>query len=299
MRLLLNISFFLFLFSNCKTNYDDLANGIYRGDKLVVYGVVDNENGLVVKVSHSVQPIGKTTDNLNIIDAHIILYENGDSLPLIIKGRKINGLGGYEYTDSTIHPKVGARYKIIVSTIGYQTVESEEQVFLEKPDVRNISALIGKGEIYGDKFYIFKANLFFDSTHTYYYVINTVTESDTSAATTNYTTNLDSKYKTCDAYLYSLIFFYGSSNCFYSGEEILWNIGFNKNFNLFTKKTPSSLNLRISSVSKIFFDYGKSLNQPDSPQDLIFREPNAAVNNIKNGYGYFYTKNTFLFTKKI
>ena len=299
MKLFLNFFIFIISFTSCRTNYDDLANGIYQSNKLVVYGVVDNENGLVVRVSHSVEPVGKISDSLVIRNAHIVLYENGDSISSNINGRQIEFAGGYEYADSTIQPKVGARYKIKVSSIGYQTVESEEQVFLEKPDVRDTSAVLGKGQIYGDKFYIFKTHLFFDSKQTYYYVINSLTESDTSAATTNYTTNLDNKYQTCDAYTFRFIPFYASSNCFYLGEEIVWNIGFDKRFNPDTKKIPSTVTLRFSAISKIYFDYNKSLNQPTSPQDLIFREPNAAVNNIKNGYGYFYTKNTFLFTKKI
>ena len=298
MKLLIVFLIFIINFTNCKTNYDDLANGIYKGDKLVVYGVLDNENGCIVKISHSVQPVGKTTDLLFVTNARIVLYENGDSITSNFKGRQELYVG-YFYPDSTIKAKVGAKYKIKVSAPGYQTVESEEQIFLEKPNVHDTSTVLGKGDIYGNKFYIFKAHLFFDSTQTYYYVISTLTESDTSAATTNYTTNLDSKLKTCDSYIYRLIPFFGSSNCFYSGEEIIWNIGFSKRPNPNTKKIPSTLTLRFSAISKIYFDYGKSLNQPESPQDLIFREPNAAVNNIKNGYGYFYTKNTFLFTKKI
>ncbi len=297
MRLFLIFGVLLLIISGCKSNYDDLSNGLYNGNKLVVYGSIDNENGCIVKVSHSIQPVGIFSDSFEVKNAQIILYENGDSISSIIKGKQ--SFGGFAYTDSTIKPKVGARYKIKVRAEGYTTVESDEEVFLEKPEVRNTSFDFGQGEIFGDKFYVFRANLFFDSTKTHFFIINSLTENDTTATTSNLSTNLGNKYQICDAYLYRLTDFYGSSSCFYSGEEFKCNITFSKKLNYYTKRIPTVINLRVSAISKIYFDYNKSLNQPASPQDLNFKEPNTAVNNIKNGYGYFYTKNTAVFTKKI
>ncbi len=298
MRFFLKLSIVLIIFSHCKSNYDNLANGLYAGNKLVVYGSIDNEIGFVVKVTHSIQPVGIFQDSFEITNAHIVLYENGDSIKSITKGKQIL-YEGFIYSDSTIKPKVGALYKIKVTAIGYPTVESEEELFLEKPDVRDTSFVLGQGDFYGNQFYVFKGKLFFDSIQTHFFSITSFNKNDTCAVNISSSNNLGSKYQICDAYLYRSTDFFGSSKCFFSGEEFIWVLGFNHTLSPFTNCISTTTSIRVSAISKIYFDYNKSLNQPTSPQDLNFTEPNTAVNNIKNGYGYFYTKNTAIFTKKI
>lgn len=299
MRLLLILSIFLLIFSHCSSNYDDLANSLYAGDKLVVYGSVDNENGLIVQVSHSLKPVGKVADSLEIaiINARIVLLENGDSIRTLTQGKL--SYKGCEYSDSTVKPKAGAKYKIKVFATGFTTVESEEEFFLQKPDIRDTSIVLGQGELFGNQFYIFKGKLFFDSTQTHYFIITSFNRNDTCAVNISSSNNLDIKYQTCDAIQSYYPDFIGSSKCFYSGEEFTWNLSFNHTVSPFTNCISTTTSLRVSAVSKIYFDYLKSLNQPPSPQDLVFKEPNTAVNNIKNGFGYFYTKSTAIFTKKI
>jgi len=299
MRLIIILSLSLLIFSQCSSNYDDLANSLYTVDKLVVYGSVDNENGCVVKLSHSLKPIGKVADSLEIAitNARIVLLENGDSIRTITQGKL--SYEGYEYSDSTVKPKVGAKYKIKVFAIGFTAIESEEEFFLQKPDIRDTSIVLGPGGLFGNQFYVFKGKLFFDSTQTHYFAITSFNRNDTCAVNISSSNNLDIKYQTCDAIQSYYPDFIGSSKCFYSGEEFIWNLGFNHTTSYVTNCISTTTSLRVSAISKIYFDYLKSLNQPPSPQDLVFKEPNTAVNNIKNGFGYFYTKNTVIFTKKI
>lgn len=90
----------------------------YAGDRLVVYGMLTNDEGLTVNVSRSQPPTGTMAEEVGISGARVLLYRDGEVAAELTE----SGGGVYE-TDYS--PDMQGGYHLEVHAEGFQAVVSE------------------------------------------------------------------------------------------------------------------------------------------------------------------------------
>jgi hypothetical protein len=133
MRYLFLFEFVLIFFSCTKRLDLDLP---YE-DKLVVNAFLDDENGLTLNLSKTLNPVGnysKDFDN-KITDAQVFLIENFTKEYLLLHTNR----GNYELIDTNFRPQEGKSYSIKVLHPNYSIVTSKNIIYPKKFDLEFIN----------------------------------------------------------------------------------------------------------------------------------------------------------------
>lgn len=264
----------------------------YEGDKLVINGYISPNEGAKIKITHSINPVGKylLSDSLIVKDATAALYENGVKLIDL----EYVGKGFYGLQDSpAIELLAGHSYKLIVQSERYGKAESEE-ITLPEQAVINDFKFGEMVEIYSQEYALFSFSVSKPSEKESCFSIDVVTKNNKSLFFMRYPLK-DGEifFESCEA----IVGGYGGSMTVYSNEcgftnqvhQYVTNI---KYYNGQTTEYYNPLIVKISTVSRVLFDYAKSYSQM-SGLELGFSQPPILKSNIKGGYGLFYGLNTF------
>ncbi len=273
----------------------------YHGNKPVVNAYVCSQEGVLVHLSYSLNPVGQflieDSDN-TIADALIILYENGQALfPLSYLED-----GYYQPDDEQdFEPKPGYKYRLSVDSPLYGQVQSEEIVFPKPLGIKYISVEnIGRAPNESYRRILMKIVLDWQPGQQRY--VNLVLHSNEEEYLYFYWE--DSEYR--DNFMdpcevenpFGMVL---SNACGYSDKDTLRFITY-KEYN----KHPGSgfdrglveytgMQWHIHSVGKEYFDYSVQTNyflDDDVDIGLLFgiNEPLLFKGNIQGGYGLFYAR---------
>ncbi len=103
-------------FNNCR-KVELSVDLPYKGDRLVVYSLLDPTEIITVKVTKTYPPTGKTTYIDGIADADILLFEN-DKLVERLKSTK----NGIYKSETNFKPKEKLAYSLKISAKGFPSV---------------------------------------------------------------------------------------------------------------------------------------------------------------------------------
>ena len=125
----------------------------YEGDKIVINGYLSPNEGARIKITHSINPVGKylLSDSLLVKDASAALYEIG--IKLIDLEYKGNGF--YSLPDSpSVELLAGHKYKLMVQSEIYGNAESEEITLPKQAEINNfkfeeVGYVYGSGSVNG------------------------------------------------------------------------------------------------------------------------------------------------------
>ena len=265
----------------------------YEGDKIVINGYLSPNEGAKIKITHSINPVGKylLSDSLLIKDASAALYENGIKMIDL----KYGGKGFYGLPDSpSVELRAGNKYKLIVQSDRYGSAESEEITLPEKPEIvdfkfEEIGYFNGSGSENG----LFSFSISEPNEKESFFSIEVLTKDDRSLYFGHYPRIEGEIYfESCETYV-------GSMNI-YSNECGFTNLVHQYNFDLkysddgYSSKYYQPLIIRIGTVSRDLYEYSKSYSQLEGIE-LGFAEPPILKSNIKGGYGLLYGANTISF----
>ncbi len=121
---------FFMLLSACTRDLD--YSPPYEGDKLVVNGFISPTEGVSVKITHTINPVGTYyyRDSVIVKDAHVILYVEDEKLAEL----KYSGKGFYSLPNrSNIELYENRKYKMVVSSPSYGQAETDEIRIPQKP----------------------------------------------------------------------------------------------------------------------------------------------------------------------
>ena len=266
-----------------KTTYDIP----YAGDKIVVNGFIDNEQGCVVAISKTGPASGNFDyDRNEVKEAHVFLFENGVQIAELTRDNTKN------FVLKKLSPKIGAKYVLKVTASGLPDAESEEVLYEAIPQISNVRTEVKEGLVFNRKGVLFTFKLDFDTTKTNYFLVKTYGDADQVGG---FFFNLTNINYSCDvfSFYYDLLF---STKCLTSGTDIKQGIDV---YNPKTSGQSSSVTLKISSIPKAYFEYQQYSDQLYKSINAALLEPDYHLPNIKNGYGNFYTKNYKMLTVKL
>ncbi len=144
-RKYIHLLLYTFLLVSC-TKYIEFSPP-YEGDKIVINGYLSPSDGVKIKITHSINPVGKYlwSDSLLVKDASAELYGNGIKLVDL----KYVGKGYYGFPNSSgIKLLAGNKYKLMVQSEQYGKAESEEIILPEQPEIDYFS-FTKVGNVYG------------------------------------------------------------------------------------------------------------------------------------------------------
>lgn len=276
---------FLFLIS-CNSSELDY-NVPYAGDKIVVNGFVDNDNGCVIAISKTGPASGKFEyDRNEVKEAKVFLFENGTQI------LELQRDSTKKFVSTNFSPKEGSQYKIKATSMGLPDVESEEVLFTDLTRISDVRTEIKKDIVFGRKGVVFTFKFEFDTSKINYYTLEKFGDKDNVDGRS---ITIANNTATCEAFsIYFDSFF--STKCLKSGQEMQFAL---EPYNPKTRGIPSVLRLKISSIPKAYFEYREYTNQTYTSLDAAFLEPIYVTSNIKNGYGNFYKKCSITLTYKL
>lgn len=265
----------------------------YEGDKIVINGYLSPNEGARIKITHSINPVGKYlwSDSLIVKDAVAALYENGVKLIDL----EYTGKGNYGLPDSpAVELLAGHKYKLIVQTEQYGKAESEEITLPEKPEINNfkfekVGYVYGSGPENG----LFSFSISGPNENESYFSIQVVTENDKSLFFMHYPRIEGENYfESCETGAGGMNIY--SNECGYINQvhQYSFELGYGESRNVFLYYQP--LIIRIGTVSRDVYEYAKSNSQLEG-MELGFAEPPILKSNIKGGYGLLYGANTTSF----
>jgi len=265
----------------------------YEGDKIVINGYISPNEGAKIKITHSINPVGKYlwSDSLFVIDASASLFENGIKLIDL----KYVGKGFYGLPDSP-HTELlaGHKYKLIVQSERYGKAESEEITLPEQPKINDFKfEEIGYVSGFGSNNGLFSFSVAGPSEKESCFSIDVVTKDDRSLFYEKYPRIEGELYfESCEAIAGG----YGGSMTVYSNECGFTNQVHQYNLRLKYYDGQSEhyykpLIIKICTVSRELFEYAKSYSQL-AGMEFGFVEPPILKSNITGGYGLLYGSNT-------
>jgi hypothetical protein len=278
--IILSISIIVLL-SSCEREIDYLYK--VDNDKLVITGSISPQEGVKIKVTHSIQPTGTYfyKDSIFIANAEVFLIINDSNS---IKLRYT--VGGFYMLDTSVYfPKPGIRYKIKVESVNYGIAESTDVSIPQKPNFAYIGYIAEKVNINGDSavhaFYTLYDN--YGEENYYYYSFTSL-----NPAISMWGVLLQSDYETqiCGNVDYWKHSFF-TDLCLDKPVDTL-------KFEVVTDYQDDNIdtfNIRFSSTNESLYAYCKNNMQPEGAIELAFSEPRIHSTNIKNGYGIFYGEN--------
>lgn len=269
----------IFLFTSCETVVDvDLPEFT---PQLVVNSFFSPDTFFQVNVSRSVG-ILSTAGPRPVEDALVQLYK--DDVPLETLNHTEDGW----YTSLSRRPLSGARYKIVVSANGFQTVQASDTVPQAVPLLSATSQdTVGEWGQESKKItFEFSDPGGFEN----YYRL-TLRYADFSGETTYYTPALFSSND--PALLSDISADLGDSENFFSGNyavfsDILFN-GKTYKMTVFVDyfRDEPNLTVVLSSISPDFYYYVLSDEKRQGSNDNPFAEPVQMHSNVQNGLGIF------------
>jgi hypothetical protein len=283
------VAFLIFLFISCgkdSTSYDYKIK--YEGDKIVINGYITPQKGCVINISKSIPAIGTfPVSSLEVNNARIFLFENGKNI------LELKSIGKGNFISENFTPSVGNRYAIKATADNLATVQSSEVIVPDTPQVKKINMLLRKGTNTDDiaDFEISLNNLKGIEVKYYTIICTSYNEKDYLA---QYFSNLDINNISCDFNSnFDAKIQYFSNKCISNGI-------FQTNYAVVYGHDSriKQLDLTLSSISKAYFDYLQSQQQPIG-KEKAFLEPTAIYTNINNGYGVFYAQNSVKYQFKL
>ena len=270
----------------------------YEGDKIVINGYISPNEGAKIKITHSINPVGKylLSDSLLVKDAFAVLYENGVKLADL----KYAGKGFYVLPDSpAVELVAGHSYQLMVESDLYGKAESEEIILPERPEIDDF-----KFEEIVKTYYqenaLFTFSIAGPKEKESCFSIDVVTTDNKSLYVNTYQKKEGENYfESCEAIAGG----YGGSMFVYSNE-----CGFTNQVHKYATRTKyydgqsehyyNPLIVKISTVSRELFDYAKSYSQM-SGLEFGFSEPPILKSNINGGYGLLYGSYTISYPIKL
>jgi len=286
------LSFILLLVSCSK--YIDFSPP-YEGDKIVINGYLSPNEGVRIKVTHSINPVGKYlfSDSLLVKDAVASLYENGIKLIDL----KYQGKGFYGLPASpAIELFAGHKYKLIAESELYGKAESEEITIPERPEIKDFQ-FEEIGLIYGLESGLFSFSVAGPSEKESYFSIDVVSKNNESIYFDRYPRKEGENYfESCEAIAGG----FGGGIIVYSNECGFTNLvhKYSTRLKYYDRQSSTYYNpliIMISTVSHDVYEYAKSYSQLEGIE-LGFAEPPILKSNITGGYGLLYGSNTVSFS---
>lgn len=274
----------LIVLTSC-TKYIDFSPK-YEGDKMVVNGFISTSEGVKIKITHSINPVGKYlyADSLLVEDAAVTLYENGAKLAEIA----YSGKGFYSFPNAKeLNISEGKKYKVLVQSTLYGNVESEEVAISKSPVVTDLS-FVQSGTIDGLFSFTIKEPNNLDS----YFYIELIGPGNMYYYFKEYKNDEGNFYfESCKASVghQNHIFLY-SNYCGFTNTQHKYLIQTKSYDGTFY----NDMVVNLGTVGQEFYEYAKSYNDLNG-LDYGFAEPPILKSNIKGGYGLFYAKNTIIF----
>jgi hypothetical protein len=262
----------------------------YEGDKIVINGYISPSEGAKIKLTHSINPVGKYlhSDSLLVKDASAALYENGAKLIDL----KYVGKGFYGLPSSpAVNLFAGRKYKLIVHSELYGDAESEEITLPEQPEIKDFN-FREIGEVYGSgsENGLFSFSISEPNEKESCFSIEVITKNNESLYFQHYPRIEGGNYfESCETYAGVMDVY--SNECGFTNQVHQYTFGLSYDENRNILDNYKSLTIRIGTVSRELYEYAKSYNQLDG-LEYGFAEPPILKSNIKGGYGLFYARNS-------
>lgn len=269
---------------SCKKYYDYNAN--YDGNKLVVNGIIEANEGVNVVLSQSRSPSGNIPlQGFNIKNGRVWLYQNDKLVAEMTRNSK------GKFTVELFKPQEGNVYRIKAVADNLDTVESYPIVIPPTPTIN--SFILKKDNTYainqGESGAFFSVNIQDLSTEKNYYLLSSHVQINADSVNTGFLKGLTADFESCEVNEVATFVFL-TDKCFN---------GSNFTLDYFSEHNNKGvLKVQLSSIDKFFFNYLRNVEQPTG-LELAFAEPKLVVSNIKNGYGVFVAKNTVTFSLKL
>lgn len=257
----------------------------YKGDKLVVNGVLKNDQHLKVNLSRTQAPSGTVSEQVDINGANVHLFINGKYL------EKLTGSRSGNYQSSHI-PEPGNEYHLEIEALGFPSVVTEPEKlpgafplkdfsFLKKDDVAfgagtGYEATVILDDPPGADYYEFLIQAFHPATGLV--IVNSVLSMD------NGISNVPCAFYTAHQ---SIIL---DDSCF-DGEQYPVGIEFLEARRVWEDGKGQEITFEkfIVSMRKISESYYRFRETAVVPLDIdyAFFEPKFLYGNIRGGYGIF------------
>lgn len=279
---------FLLLLSACTRDLD--YSPPYEGDKLVVNGCISPTEGVSVKITHSINPVGTYyyRDSLIVKDASVVLFIDNEKVTEL----KYSGKGFYSLPD---HSNIGLyenrKYKLAVNSPSYGQVETEEICIPPKPVYDNFTIeKNGYLNINNDECGLLSFSILSPTASDAYFYIETLTNNQ-NVYFYPYNQKEGEKYfGNCEKNVNNILVY--SNECGYSNQLHKYLIPLEQEY----YDTPvNSEEIRMGTISKEFYEYAKSYNDM-SGIEYGFAEPALLKSNVKGGYGLVYASNLITFS---
>ncbi len=271
----------LFMFLVSCSKYIDYSYAV-PPDKLVVMASISPQDGLNIKLTHSLAPTGihYDTATISIRDAKVNLIVN-DSIIVHVPHDEN---GNYHLETTEFQSAPGSRYRLNVITNQYGSTESSEIIMPEsaivtykgfEPNKRNINGdtcihahFIIQNIINSKNFYYYSSRNSFDE-YLWSYMLTSEFENEICEMTD-----------------------YWDFHCF-------TNLCLNKPSDtlsfeiqtIYKGITADFVEIKISATSESLYKYIKSAIQPEGSLELAFNDPQITFTNFNNSYGVFYAEN--------
>jgi len=278
----------------------------YFGDKPVVNAYLCADEGLVVHLTYSLNPVGRfyydSISNLVISDAQVLFYENHH----VLFALEYVGEGYYEIPDNIeFQPTPGHTYRIEIDSPKYGQAQSSEIVFPEAVQASLISFdNIGRAPFESYDRGRFRFQLDWLPQNPAFVVLEMHSEEEDFHFI--FWEDAEFRYNFADACEAETPFGLVLSNlCGYSGQDTLSMVTYIQ-YNLRSEQGSSfswethfytNMQLRIISVNEAYFDYVANMNyflDDEVDAGLLFgaSDPNIFMGNIEGGFGLFYARNS-------
>lgn len=294
-RKYIQLLWFTFLLVSC-TKYIDFSPA-YEGDKIVINGYISLTEGAKIKITHSINPVGKYlwADSLLVKDASATLYENGIKLADL----KYGGNGYYGFLASpAVNLFAGHKYKLVVQSERYGKAESEEITLPAQPQIKDFKFRV-----------IEEVSSFSEVNGLFSFLISSPNDKDACFSLQVVAKNNERLYfqtyprfeggnyfESCEAFAGGVSIY--SNECGYTNLQHQYSTGLGYDQNRQISQYYNPLVIKIGSVSRELYEYAKSYSQLDG-LEFGFAEPPILRSNIKGGYGLFYGMNTVSYAIKL
>jgi hypothetical protein len=265
----------------------------YEGDKIVINGYISPTEGAKIKITHSINPVGKylRSDSLLVKDASAALYKNGIKLiDLNYQGKGIYGL----LDSPQIELLAGHKYKLVVQTKLYGNAESEEITLPEQAEINDFKfEEIGDSYGSGSGNGLFSFSISEPKEKESCFSIEVVTKDDRSLYFGHYPRIEGEIYfESCETAVSNMNIY--SNECGFANQVHQYSFDVKYSDDGYSSQYYQPLTIKIGTVSRDLYEYAKSYSDM-AGLEFGFAEPTILKSNIKGGYGLLYGSNTVSF----
>lgn len=225
-------------------------------EKLVVNAFLNDDNGIELKLTKSLNPQGEYTKPLNnfINDATVELYENKNLIAILQNNNE--GIYNLDDANKDFLPTAGNQYQIKIYHNKYPNIESNEITYPEKPVISEFLNYVDTTKMFGNLKQIFEFKLQFEPNKTSYFNYYVLKDEEPLYYYADASQNNLQINKPC--------YFTKNSNSFLS-TQCLQNNNFIKYYFDYEYKDDSDYQLIIQSINQDFFNY--MANNPNEQFD--------------------------------